>query len=300
MAFQLTTFFSYKGGAGRSTTCLNTIPFLAKECGARASSPLLLLDTDIESAGMTYLLDLADAFQEFDVKTLFLGDVQWTFSAFGNSVQDHPLYKYFQPVGNKFGLADNNAVMFLGVDDRASAERTSYVEGRATQSINNFKRFCRNNRIPMAVMDSASGDQLTAQMSSQNADNLVLCMRPTSQFRMGTFNYLRRLSRKSARNDDQRVIILPTVVPKDCLIDGEEQLKRACEDIKKFVDGINNLDICTDFTTEKRFGINEVTRFKWKETVLNKIKADNASSLTEDEKEAIERYSDLARIIVDD
>ncbi len=294
--FQLTTFFSYKGGAGRSTTCLNTIPFLVEECGAKASTPLLLLDTDIESAGMTYLLNLADSFKEFDVKTLFLGDVPWPVGAVGDSVQNHPLYKYFVPVGHKFGLEDDEAVMFLGVDDQTYVDRTN-ITGRSELAIENFRRFCRNNRIPMAVMDSASGDQLTAKMSAENADNLVVCMRPTSQFRMGTFNYLRRMNNKVV-DSDIRVILLPTVVPRDCVIDGEGQLKSACADVERFVDSVNNLDICTDFTTEKRFGINEVTRFKWKETVLNKIRTENEDSLTEDEKEAISRYSALAQTIV--
>ncbi len=296
MPFALTTFFSYKGGAGRSTTCLNTIPFLVKECRAKATAPILLLDTDIESAGMTYLLDLADSFHDFDVKTLFLGDVPWSIAAVGNSIQDHPLYKYFVPVGHKFGLDDDRAVMFLGVDDTSYVDRTN-IAGRSELSIENFRKFCRNNRVPMAVMDSASGDQLTAKMSAENADNLVVCMRPTSQFRMGTFNYLKRFSERMT--EDIRVILLPTVVPKDCVIDKEEQLASACSDVDEFVKQTKKLNVCTNFTTAKQFGINEVTRFKWKETVLNKLKAESPDTLTPDEKDALLRYAALAEVIAD-
>ena len=47
----ISTFFSYKGGAGRSTTCFNTVPFLVEHTDADAKHPILLMDTDIESAG---------------------------------------------------------------------------------------------------------------------------------------------------------------------------------------------------------------------------------------------------------
>lgn len=72
------TFFSYKGGAGRSTTCLNTLPLLAEVSGAYKYAPILLLDMDIESAGMTYLLGMQNEFKgKFDVKEFIRGEENW-------------------------------------------------------------------------------------------------------------------------------------------------------------------------------------------------------------------------------
>lgn len=50
------TFYSYKGGSGRSTTLVNTALHLMKEelLDVTPSTPLLIVDTDIESAGLTY------------------------------------------------------------------------------------------------------------------------------------------------------------------------------------------------------------------------------------------------------
>ena len=69
------TYFSYKGGAGRSTTCFNTLPFLVEESEAYKNAPILLLDMDVESAGMTYLLNQQDVFKDkYDVKELLKGE----------------------------------------------------------------------------------------------------------------------------------------------------------------------------------------------------------------------------------
>lgn len=51
------TFYSYKGGSGRTTTAINTIKHLVEYLGATAEKPVLLIDADLESAGLTYFLD---------------------------------------------------------------------------------------------------------------------------------------------------------------------------------------------------------------------------------------------------
>ncbi len=48
------TFYSYKGGSGRTTTLLNTTKHLAEILNASAEHPILLVDADLESAGLTY------------------------------------------------------------------------------------------------------------------------------------------------------------------------------------------------------------------------------------------------------
>lgn len=48
------TFYSYKGGSGRSTALLNTVRYLIQELEAGPDKPILLVDADLESAGLTY------------------------------------------------------------------------------------------------------------------------------------------------------------------------------------------------------------------------------------------------------
>lgn len=299
MATVFTTFFSYKGGAGRSTTCLNTLPFLANESGAGTKTPVLLLDMDIESAGMTYLLRMQDEFKgRFDVKEFIKGDENWPQNAVGESIVDHPLYKYFRPVGNKLGLDNDYAVMFLGVDDSSNTVDRAVIDGAREAVLIKFRHFCINNKVKAAVADSAAGDQFSARLAVEMADKLVFCMRPTMQFRIGTFNYLKRMSMRVGNfNDDTDIILLPTVVPSDIEIDGIRQLSSAAEDVRERLDSLENLRIVREFVEESRFGINEIVRFKWKEDILYKLGKDK--KLAEDETVAIERYGKLAHLILD-
>lgn len=294
-----TTFFSYKGGAGRSTTCLNTLPLLAEASGANTNAPILLLDMDIESAGMTYLLGMQDVFRnQFDVKELIKGEENWPQNSVGNSIVDHPLYKHFKPVGNKLGLENDSSVMFLGVDDGSTSLDRAAIDGAVDAVLTKFRHFCVNNKVRIVVSDSAAGDQFSARLAVEIADKLVFCMRPTIQFRIGTFNYLGRMNmRVGTLGYDTDIILLPTVVPVDSEIDGVPQLSAAAEDVAKRVAALRNLRICTDFIDKDNFGINEIRRFKWKEGILYDLQ--NSATLTDDETTALTRYRKLARVIVE-
>ena len=54
------TFYSYKGGSGRSTTAVNTVRHLADVLGASPEHPILVVDADLESAGLTYFFGYGD------------------------------------------------------------------------------------------------------------------------------------------------------------------------------------------------------------------------------------------------
>ena len=82
------TFYSYKGGSGRSTTLINTIPHLIRELGATPEEPILLVDADLESAGITYYFDCASKFSDqfldsINTAKLLLGSSKKVY--FGNS-----------------------------------------------------------------------------------------------------------------------------------------------------------------------------------------------------------------------
>lgn len=277
-----TTFFSYKGGSGRSTTCLNTIPLLALAHEAYYGAPILLLDIDIESAGLTYLLSQEEAFKQYDVKTLL--------------TDGYKGYDQFISIGNKFGLKDNDAVRFLGVND--NVDQRDEVIRLAPTRIAEFKLAARKQGVSAIVFDSAAGDQATAEFAINNSDKIVMCMRPTKQFRSGTFNYLNRKINNNAIDSYKEVILLPTVVPGDSIIEGVSQLHSAQSDIIKRISQLKNNSMInqTFVKNPDQLGINEVTRFKWSEEILYKLKEEGAL-LSPDETSALERYKNLAQVI---
>ncbi len=56
------TFYSYKGGSGRSTTCVNTVQHLIRTLKADKDHPILIVDADLESAGLTYFFNCDKVF----------------------------------------------------------------------------------------------------------------------------------------------------------------------------------------------------------------------------------------------
>lgn len=288
------TFYSYKGGAGRSSTTLNTLPYLVQSMHATESAPILVLDMDLDSAGMTYLLGLDVHFKDrYDIKSFLLAEENWSEAA-AKSLADHELYQKFVPVGEKLGV-DNGAVMFLGVDDSKLVDNNQ-MDGTKEGVFNKLNRFCRKNGIKAVVIDSSAGDQFSAILSTGAANDIVCCMRPTMQFRIGTFNYLHRLAEKTS---DKRIVLLPTVVPSvDREVDGELQRVKAINNITERVEDLAIDKVCMEFVKESCFGINEVERFKWKEGVLYKIGL--TAELSPDETEATKRYRKLANVLAED
>ncbi|MBQ7377700.1 MAG: hypothetical protein IJW71_05225 [Clostridia bacterium] len=296
----ITTFFSYKGGAGRSTTCLNTIPFVAEREDAYSRAPLILIDMDIESAGMTYLLNHQDTFKgKNDVKIFLKNEESWS-SDNSCDISEHPFYQWLVPVGKQLGLEDDYAIMFLGVDDSSPQLNRSDVEGRLDEVMHKLRRFAINYHCKGIIMDSAAGDQFSARLAVDHADKIVFCMKMTHQFRIGTFNYLNKLGiRLGSSADEKEIILLPTVVPQDAVIDGVSQMQTSIDDIAKRVNDLSRITIRDEFVTSAdMFGINEVMRFKWKEGVLFKLR--NETEITPDEDSALKRYRKLARIVCDD
>jgi hypothetical protein len=57
------TMYSYKGGAGRTVCTANLVGSLARELGASMSNPIILLDMDLDSAGLTHLMEVYDEFE---------------------------------------------------------------------------------------------------------------------------------------------------------------------------------------------------------------------------------------------
>ena len=69
------TFYSYKGGSGRSTTLVNTVMHLRNELEASPSHPILIVDADLESAGLTYFFNCDTKFTQKFSETVHTGKI---------------------------------------------------------------------------------------------------------------------------------------------------------------------------------------------------------------------------------
>jgi len=279
------SFHSYKGGACRTSTCFNTLPFLVEKLGATAENPILVIDTDLESQGLTYLFDADAQFRNrtYDAKELLSGK---------------GLIDYKQtciPVGQRLGV-ENEAVYFLGVNDQKKFDAQNQG-GQASEKLANLE----NLPFKAIVYDTASGDQFSATTTNKASQVIVCCMRPTRQFRIGTFNFLGRIGSEWVMLGDyqlRRVILVPTAVPnKKTSIGGKDQHAESMDEIKQDANGIE-WEICEDFIQRDMFGIPEVERFKWCEDVLYRLEKNGKITYEDDAREAMKRYEKLADAII--
>ena len=90
------TFYSYKGGSGRSTTAVNTVKHLIGELGANKDHPILIVDADLESAGLTYFFGCEYKFTDW----------------FTDSIHTTKLFTKTSSV-----LSGENADLIFGIDD---------------------------------------------------------------------------------------------------------------------------------------------------------------------------------------
>ena len=317
------SFHSYKGGACRSTTCFNTIPYLAQKLGASIASPIILIDADLDSMGLTLLLtgEDGDLFANgVSSRGVFAGEMPPPRACRTiNKIDDNAYYKQFVPVGNRFGLSDNGAVRFLGVN---KADRGSHLKGdpsASTQSLFDVLNPLLSEDIALTgefkgacavIFDCATGIQHSAVLASKISDVIVVCLRPSIQFRASTFYYLNKklpMIRSEGGVGGCKVVLLPTAVPNEPYISpAAGQLRReAQKDIIMASGNIKNyhwksnqkLTLCEDMITGGFFGIPEVQRFKLKEDLLYTLHSVNKAALSEDEERARGSYEKLAGII---
>jgi len=220
------SFYSYKGGAGRSTTSWNTIERLVKIMKPDVKKPFVIVDTDTESAGSTFLYNadrffyMNNKFASVQKRMTDSGGISYTTSS--PSSEKEEFFKGMYPIGRFFGLpeTEENAVLLIGANlHKTSASEASVSEDdvKAKEQIRNF-----HNNIPVACkacgakalfFDTPSGTQFLARRSIWESNIVVCCMRPTSQFREGTRGQLINFIRDEVERDIERKYILtPTAV----------------------------------------------------------------------------------------
>ena len=302
------SYFSYKGGAGRSTLAFNTIPLLVREhFYPTKESPVIVVDLDIDSCGMSYLLDIPNNEIEEDacVQHILREGCDPTRKA---SITEHETFKKLIKVGNRFGYPDDAAVLFLPAKDLRNVEnKGNFNYGDASSpfinSLQGFIDVCESYDVPAVIFDSAVGNQATANVANQLADVIVCCMRPTTQFVDGTARYLESLDSDSGSplgGGRKKIVLVPNVVPQESMeIDNQRYPDAATTRILNRFSSIladrdedDDIVYNAEMLNEAEFGIPAVKSFMWREGQLA-----TQEKLNDNEQEVLERYRKLAGII---
>ena len=302
------SYFSYKGGAGRSSVAFNTIPYLVKKLNATSKHPILVFDLDLDSAGLTFLLKK----NRPDIENYSLQEALASgYSKVLNSpsridIAHHAIFKNCLPVGDCFGLDNESksAVLFMPTKRNESLGKgtnNNYAIGGIDE--NRFREIiqaCEDFEFSAVLFDTPAGNQATAQWALDSSDCVATCMRITYQFRTGTHEFL---CNKLKNFSNKKFIIVPNAVPTDTIyIDGNvvsyEKIKELIIDSFSGIDINNNtIDLSMVGKDADYFGINEVKRFKIQEDVLFKI---SENRLSDDEQLAISAYKRLVDCLVEE
>ncbi len=306
------SFFSYKGGAGRSTLAYNVIPILASEYFMPTKeSPMIVIDTDVDSCGMSYLLGAEKKIKKDNCVQHLLGAPFYVQPA--KAIEEHPFLSKLIPVGNAYGYADNDAILLLPAFDNKtidSKEKSNYNGSDvAKENMEKFLKTCeRFFDVPAVIIDSAVGNNATANISNEVADVIVCCMRPTTQFVNGTKRFLLSLEKENADGieselkniNETDIVLVPNVIPNNELsINGAQYPETAKSKIQSLFMNSDFLEDCRnnyhfDLLDWDCFGIPAVERFMWKEDILF---TQDPQTLSSNDKMALERYKKLAEII---
>lgn len=288
------SFFSYKGGAGRTSLLFNTLPFLAEKLKATEKEPIIVLDLDLDSKGLSYLVDKTSGVNSVQV---LRGDDAIGLRQLGN-IQNHPLFSKLVPLGAAVGLDPSldRSILFVSAHEKEGAsslsENGNYDSAKV--SLASLNKICRNFNCKAIVMDTPAGNQISAECARDISKKIVVTMRITRQFRKGTEEFL---SQKAA-GSDREFIIVPNAVPK---AEGSDyNMQSIMSNIATLaVNAVkNSRNLNLKLLEDGRMGINEVNMFKFTEDSLKKVS--QYRSLTEDENNAVEMYKLLAEELADE
>lgn len=292
------SYFSYKGGSGRSSLAYNTIPYLAKKLGAVPEHPFMVIDMDIDSAGLTFLFRKnVEAFKKENpdmivyTQKIFMGYIPDSRNnAVTKSIWEHLLFRSCVPIGDVYGM-EKRAILFIpantDVNEKLDIDTDDTYDLRIDK-LDTVISIFESYKCCGTLFDCPTGRQQTARASLDMSEKIILVTRITRQFREGTYSYLNWFDNiKSGKI----FYIVPNAVPKDKIkFDGVEYdydiVKREIESKIKYILRQND----ADFTLFRNgmFGIPEVARFKFEEDILE-LRNDR----TTDEEEAVAAYKAL-------
>ena len=279
------TFFSYKGGSGRSTLLYNTLPLLANALNATTDNPIVVVDLDIDSRGLSFLFNCGNTTTEYLTSTLLLNNSGANLPKDGQTIISKA-----KPIGQDLGLSDNGSVVFIPASKNSSAELNNVIDGKGmAEGLRKARKTLLNYGCKALIFDAPSGYQMAADAALSVSNKIVNVLRITRQFREGTRIFWQE---KGTRFEDKEIILVPNAVPKEDTVSiySVSTLLKKIEEIKNFIYDGNKVN--TTFLDEFK-GINEVALFKLKEENLYFNEKENVF-LQEDEKAALKAYERLA------
>jgi len=298
---KLIDFYSYKGGAGRSVTTLNTIPFIAQSLNASPEKPLIVFDMDLESAGITFLVEEDKTFSKKnddalkDVRDYLDGVIH--IDNIYRPDEICPILKNSVDISKKVGYPIENSILFMGVDDFDILKEYSSPSD-LKKKIGSLKKYFRETAG--LVFDSASGAQAISQTLINCSHEIVVCLKVTSQFRHGTLRFLEKIIFDSHEFKRGKITLLPVAISKSEAKANRsmtykklalKDLQDKIEVFEKRISKDDNLQIEFNkvFLKEENFGIPEIESFKWQEKNLFYEKSRDIT-LEEDEEIGYRRF----------
>jgi len=280
------SFYSYKGGSGRSVCVANTAGYVAELLGASSETPLLLVDMDIDSAGLTNVLSNANEFAEsgVNIQSLLREDLTLL-----SDIEIKKFKKGLVAVEKKVinESAAEGSVVLLGNTFEGRLESIN------TRTIHNLIKRLRSTDYNFCgiLLDSASGRQPGAVMAHMVSDLVVYCCRMGYQHRIGTESEIKHYYKyvKEQGDPPPEIIVLPVAVPAPSNDETIVKLENRAK-----IDMIRFQKVSKVYVVNE--GVPEVLSLKWHETVL---RAKPEELLMQDEKSAVKVYQDLAKMIHD-
>lgn len=291
---QVISFFSYKGGSGRTSLLYNTVPFLADEFKATSEEPIIILDLDIDSKGLSFLLKGPNGVSS-DINALHVLNRDAIIT--GCSMNKAKFFEKMLPVGKLLGLGEarESSVLFISANNI-----TKYMQENTFDSKNfeldYFVAICARMNCKALILDNPAGAQLSGDLALSVSDKIVTVMRITRQFREGTVEFIREAGE---RFSGKQFIIVPNVVPRDSNNYSIEKILKSIEAGIKDVENDEN-EYNLDLFTQGNRGINEVNLFKFEEVNLRRKLESGYAALEEDENRAMEMYKKLAWVLADE
>ena len=290
------SFFSYKGGAGRSSLLYNILPFYAQAIGATNNEPIIVVDLDIDSKGLSYILHDKEFEAPFNCIQVLRQDESINFDRDEEDITKHPFFLGLEPVGAKVGLdrSLNRSILFLTAhstskDNRYLGNLSNFDSDSA--SLREMNALCEDMHCKSIIMDCPAGFQVTGMLALSISHKIITTMRITKQFRVGTYDFLAEKSKEFAGKE---YVIVPNAVPKpeDTGYDVESIISEIASRTKESIDERCKCNLA--MLSNGRLGINEVKMFKFEESNLKYEESENGRTLKPDEMEAVESYKILS------
>lgn len=231
------TFYSFKGGVGRSMALINVASIMAGR-GFR----VLILDMDLEAPGISFLLPAAlgkpkgtpiPGFVDLMLQVLEDPDKSDLFARPAATAIDNYIYPY--PIPEKLCKSTEGSlhIMPAGITDSDYQQRLEdldlpglYHEGRGQKLMLVYKQIIADSRrFDFVFIDSRTGFSDEAGICTRDlADRVVVLSGLNNQNIQGTANFLRALHAATEGKKPVSIVLSPVPISEDDLRDQRIEL----------------------------------------------------------------------------